>query len=319
MFFPRLCASSKSYRYSVPPVRIFCSSSSGDSKTSSQRRSSGHSRSRSARSLGIGGGGAPFYGGSRHGGPGGHGGGGGGGGHNGAMLGMGGPGGMPMPMGMGMHTMHMGGPMHMGSPVHVGSPMAMGSPMGIGGGGMKDYASMASPPRESFQIRGPAGMMGGGGGVGGLGGHGGGRGFMASAIHQNGGPIPRPIPPINKKKDYASLAGGSGSSTGPGDSFVDRRGGGGYVEQAHQRDVRRAGRTLDAAMSGRQSDAPSRGVGGGSSGGHGGRFDRGGGNQSPPSPPPGRDQFGRERDWRNSVANGRRTGASPPTSQVLTS
>lgn len=312
---------------------IFCSSSSSDSRASIHPhsihpQSAGHSRSRSVRSLAIAGGGGPYYG-NKHGGPGG------GSGHNGTMLGMGGPQGMAMPMQMGlaMHmsagTVHMGGPMHMGGGNMVGSPMNLGA-IGGGGGG-KDYASMA---KESFPLRGGAtGMMAGcsGGLGGGHSGGGGGRGFLGTQVHHhNGGPISRPVATLPTGKDYASLA--SGGGTGSGDSYLDKRGGGsgggggggggvgGYLEQAQPRDVRKVGRVGGAGMSGRPSEVSSRsgGSGGAGAGGHGGRFDRAGGKQSPPSPPPplGRDQFGRERDWRGNVANGRRAGASPSSGQV---
>lgn len=286
-------------------VRTPCSSSSG-SRTSSRRRSSGHSKSRSARggfALGT-----PLYG--KHS----------GGGGNGSMLGVGG--GIGMGMGGGMGGMTMG--MAMGGVGMSGMGMAMGG---------KDYASMASPPKDAtsyptFPLRtmgSSSAMMGGNN-----------RHFASSPPHHaiaNGSMIARPVPAVAAGKDYASLAsgvapgggggvGGGRSGVGGGGngggSVADRRssgvgggaGGGGYGDQA--RDVRNAGRMLGAAISGRVSEVSlARGSGGG-----GGRFDRLAGKTPPSPPPPGRDQFGRERDWRGSVPNGRRTAASPPNGQV---
>lgn len=213
----------------------------------------------------------------------------GGGKHGGGLVGGGGNGLMGMPMGMGMGPMGMG-PMGMG-PMGM---MGMGGAMGIGGG--KDYAAMASMSSPG----------GGGGGVnnGFQSSARGGRYMPGAAVHASVA-IARPMAgaaAASAGKDYASLAGGLPSASsaargsGTGGGGIDRRGGGAsYADQA--RDVRSASR--------------------GGSGGGGGRFDRagGGGSKAPPSPA-GRDQFGRERDWRSSSAsNGRRQGASPPNGQ----
>lgn len=197
----------------------------------------------------------------------------------------------------------------MGMGMGMGMGMAMGGVgMGVGGGGGgKDYASMASmasmasAPKDAYPMRNP--MMPGGRG-----------GFISPSLHVNGA-ITRPPPAVGGGKDYASLASGvgvapRGGCAGPG--AVDNRrggvgGGGLYVDQA--RDGRQAGRVQGAAMSGRPSESSTRGAG------VPGRFERLATTKAPPSPP-GRDQFGRERDWRATTPNGRRAAASPSNGQV---
>lgn len=207
------------------------------------------------------------------------------------MLGMGGGIGM-MGMGIGMG----------GVPVGSMGPSGVGMMGGgnIGGGG-KDYAAMASvapaPPstREPFPFRSPP--MGG-------------RGYASSvALHPNVSFGSRPMTPSpGGGKNYANFAhaGPVGSRVGVGggsggDRDRERRSGGSYADQA--RDVRSAGRVLGASLSGSLIR----------SGGGGGRFDRGG--NTPPSPP-GRDQFGREREWRGNGPNVRRTSTPASNGQV---
>lgn len=208
--------------------------------------------------------------------------------HGNSMLGMGGGMGM-MGMGIGMG----------GVPVGSMGPGGVGMMGGgnIGGGG-KDYAAMASvaptPPsaRDPFPLRGPP--MGG-------------RGYASSvALHSNVTFGSRPMASSSGGgKNYANFAHagavGSRVGVGGGDRDRERRSGGSYADQA--RDVRNAGRMLGAALSGGLIR----------SGGGGGRFDRGG--NAPPSPP-GRDQFGREREWRGNGPNVRRASTSASNGQV---
>lgn len=212
--------------------------------------------------------------------------------HGNNMLGMGG--------GMGMVGMGIGmGGVPVGSMGPSGVGM-MGGGGNIGGGG-KDYASMASvapatpSTREPFPFRSPP--MGG-------------RAYASSvALHSNVSFGSRPMTPTpGGGKNYANFAhaGPVGSRVGVGggsggDRDRERRSGGSYADQA--RDVRNAGRMLGAALSGGLIR----------SGGGGGRFDRGG--NTPPSPP-GRDQFGREREWRGNGTNVRRTSTSASNGQV---
>ena len=206
-----------------------------------------------------------------------------------------------MGMGVSMGGVPLGG-MGAGGVNMVGGGIGGGVGGGSASGSGKDYAAMASvaalpSAREPFALRSHA-----------LGG----RGYApAGSLHPNG-PLNRSTPPAGGGKDYASLAdavsSGSRLGGGGGGGGGDRRGGGSYADQA--RDVRHAGRMLGAAISGGVVRGNSTGGGGN---GSGGRFDRGA--KAPPSPP-GRDQFGRERDWRGTAPNGRRAAAPASNGQV---
>lgn len=103
-------------------------------------------------------------------------------------------------------------------------------------------------------------------------------------------------------KDYASLATGAGAG-----------GSGSFAPGSPTRDGRTAGRMLGAAINGRM------GSGGGAASRRppgAGRYDYPGAHSKSSPSPVGRDQFGREREWRGTALNGRRAAASPPNGQV---
>lgn len=192
-------------------------------------------------------------------------------------------------------------------PVTVGPGM-----IGQASGG-KDYASMASLHKDSYSPR----VQGVPSAAAGLRVNPeAGRVYPPPPMHHVNGPVPRPMAAVGSSKDYASLAiqaprWTSSAMNSRGDGA---EGNGGYGEYS------RSDRFSEFS---RREAGGGGGVGGGGGGASGvegrggaaGRHDRLAVKIPTSSPSPsGRDQLGRDRDWR--TANGRRPTMSPSNGVV---